>query len=293
MKKPIIALSYAFCWGGGVTLTKIALSEIAPTTLLIIQLSASVGFLVTACYLQNRQFPCSWHQLQQGIAGIFEPALAYMVSIFGVQLTTASNATLIGASEVILTILFAAIFLGEKLTPPKVLLASISFLGIVLLMLQDTAGANQASLTGDLLVLLGTLFAVVYVLLSKKQIATVDPLQLTSSQQLVGLIATVSGFGILSVVNPSYKISAVGISLPFWLLAIGSGIMQYALAFLLYLIALQNLPASHAAFYIALIPVFGVVSAIVILGEQLSLAQSIGGGLVIASSYCAHRLKPA
>ncbi|QYO68372.1 EamA family transporter [Leptolyngbya sp. 7M] len=95
------------------------------------------------------------------------------------------------------------------------------------------------------------------------------------------------------MVNPSYEISAVGISLPFWLLAIGSGIMQYALAFLLYLIALQNLPVSHAAFYIALIPVFGVTSAIVIMGEQPSLAQSIGGCLVIVSSYCAHRLKMA
>lgn len=291
MNNIIIALSYAFCWGVGLTLTKIALLEIAATTLLIIQLFSSVLFLSTACYLQNRQFPFSWKHLKQGVAGIFEPALAYMVGIFGVQMTTASNATLIGSSEVILTILFAAVFLGEKLTRVKLLLAGISFSGVVLLMLNDAQGTSHSSPIGDLLVLIGTVFAVLYVLFSKKQLETANPLQLTTSQQLVGLIVTVFCFSVLSTINPSYEVNAAGISPQFWLLAVASGIMHYALAFLLYLTALQNLPVSHAAFYIALIPVFGVASAVMMLGEQPSLVQWIGGSLIVVSSYWANRLK--
>ena len=57
--------------------------------------------------------------------------------------------------------------------------------------------------------------------------------------------------------------------------------------------ALQNLPVSHAAFYLALIPVFGVASAVAIIGEQPSLAQWVGGLLVVASSYYANRLESA
>jgi drug/metabolite transporter (DMT)-like permease len=291
MNNIIIALSYAFCWGVGVTLTKIALSQISATTLLIIQLSSSVIFLATACYLRDRQLPFSCQHLKQGFAGIFEPALAYMVGIFGIQMTTASNATLIGSSEVILTILFAAVFLGEKLTRMKLLLAGISFSGVLLLMLKDAQGASHSSLVGDLLVLVGAIFAVFYVLFSKKQIESVDPLQLTSSQQLVGLIMTVFCFSVLSIINPNYEVNAAGISAQFWLLAVGSGIMQYGLAFLLYLIALQNIPVSHATFYVALIPVFGVASAVVMIGEQPNLVQWIGGLLVIVSSYCANSLK--
>lgn len=291
MNSILIALGYACFWGVGVTLTKIALSEIPPTTLLVIQLSASVALLATACYLRDGQLPFSWRNLKQGFAGIFEPALAYMVGIFGIQMTTASNATLIGSSEVILTILFAAVFLGEKLTRMKLLLAGISFLGVLLLMLQDAEGASNNSLLGDLLILMGTTFAVCYALLSKKQIASVEPLHLTSSQQLVGLIVTLGCFALLSTMNPAYEVNAGNISPPFWLLAVGSGIMQYALAFLLYLMALQNLPVSQAAFYIALIPVFGVASAVVMIGEQPSLGQWVGGGFVIASSYWANRLR--
>jgi drug/metabolite transporter (DMT)-like permease len=291
MNNIILSLGYAFCWGVGVTLTKIALSEIAATTLLIIQLLSGVVFLSTICYLKDRQLPFSWSRLKQGFAGIFEPALAYMFGIFGVQMTTASNATLIASSEVILTVVFAAVFLDEKLTRMKILLSGISFSGVVLLILKDTQGANHFSLAGDVLVLTGTIFAVFYVLCSKKQIETADPLQLTSSQQLVGLIVTVFCFSLLSTINPNYEISAAGIPPQFWLLAIVSGIMQYALAFLIYLIALQNIPVSHAAFYLTLIPVFGVASAVVMIGEQLNLAQGIGGLLVIVSSYCANRLK--
>jgi drug/metabolite transporter (DMT)-like permease len=293
MNNVIIALSYAFCWGAGVTLTKIALSEVSATTLLIIQLSSSVVFLAAACYLRDRQLPLSWQHLKQGYAGIFEPALAYMVGIFGLQMTTVSNATLIGSSEVALTILFAAAFLGEKLTRTKLLLAGISFLGVLLLMVKDTQGDSHSSLVGDLLVLMSVIFAVFYVLFSKKQIESVDPLQLTSSQQLVGLIMTAFCFSVLSIINPNYEVNAIGISPQFWLLAAGSGIVQYGLAFLLYLIALKNIPVSHAAFYVALIPIFGVASAVVMIGEQPGLAQWIGGSLVIVSSYCASKLKTA
>lgn len=290
MNNIVVALSYAFCWGIGATLTKLTLSGVPTATLLIIQLLSGVLFLTSIYYLKRRQLPFSSKSLKQGVAGIFEPALAYMIGIFGLKMTTASNASLIGASEVILTIVLAAVFLGERLTRVKLLLAGTSFLGILLLMLEDES-TSHASFIGDLLVLLGTVFAVFYVLLSKKQIKTADPLQLTVSQQLVGLIVTILGFGILSMIDPTYKLTVVGILPQFWLLAIVSGILHYALAFLLYLIALQTVPVSHAAFYVALIPVFGVASAIILIGEQPSFVQWIGAVLVITSSYCASRLQ--
>lgn len=75
MKNSLIAFSYAFCWGVGLTLSKIALAEISPTTLLIIQLISSVLFLFVVCYLKEGTIPVSWQNLKLGKAGIFEPAL--------------------------------------------------------------------------------------------------------------------------------------------------------------------------------------------------------------------------
>jgi drug/metabolite transporter (DMT)-like permease len=290
MNNIAIVVSYAFCWGVGVTLTKLTLSGIPVATLIPIQLLSSVLFLTTIYSFKYRQFPFSSKSLKQGAAGILEPALSHMFGIFGLKMTTAGNATLILASEVILTILLAAVFFGEKLTRIKLLLAGTSFTGILLLVLKDAEGGSHASVIGDLLVLIGTIFAVFYVVLSKKQIGTANPLQITAAQQLVGLITTLFCFEALSIIDPIYKISLVGISPKFWLLAVMSGILQ-AFAFLLYLIALQTVSVSQAAFYVTLIPVFGVTSAIIIIGEQPSSIQWIGAGLVISSAYFANRLK--
>jgi drug/metabolite transporter (DMT)-like permease len=291
MKYSLIALSYAFCWGVGLTLAKIALTEISPTTLLIIQLISSVLFLYTICYFQERKLPLGIKSLKQGVAGIFEPALAYMFGTLGLELTTAVNASLIGSTEVIITIFSATIFLRERLASVKIVLASISFLGVFLLMGQDATGTLRNALFGDLLVLVGTTFAVAYVILSKLQVHRVSAISLTASQQFVGLITTAIAFGILSLFNRNYEINAFGISPQFWLLAIISGIMQYALGFLLYLIALRQVDVSHAAFYVALIPAFGVASAIFLIGEQPNLLQWFGAGLIVTSSYFANRLR--
>jgi drug/metabolite transporter (DMT)-like permease len=290
MNNIAIIVSYAFCWGVGVTLTKLTLSGIPVATLIPIQLLSSVLFLTTIYSFKYRQSPFSSNILKQGAAGIFEPGLSHMFGIFGLKITTAGNATLILASEVILTILLAAAFFGEKLTRIKLLLAGTSFTGILLLVLKNAESGSHASVIGDLLVLIGTIFAVFYVLLSKKQIGTANPLQITTAQQLVGLITTVFCFKALSIIDPIYKISLAGISPKFWLLAVISGILQ-AFAFLLYLIALKTVSVSQAAFYVTLIPVFGVTSAIIIIGEQPSSIQWIGAGLVILSAYFANRLK--
>lgn len=291
----LMALGYAFCWGVGTSLAKLAMVELSPLSLLVIQLLASVLFLYGLCYWQHRTMPLSWRSLRQGVAGIFEPALAYLIGIVGLSLTTASNATLISATEVILTILFAALFLGERLTLTKTGLALISFIGVLLLM-GGEAETQSGSWLGDLLVLAGTVFAVVYVLISKFQIEQgkrqrLSPLQLTAVQQLTGLIVTVVCVSLVSLVRPDWEVSVAQISLNFWLLAVSSGILQYGLAFWLYLTVLQSIPVSQAAFFLALIPVFGVASAMVLLGEHPAPQQWLGGILVIGTSYWGNRVQ--
>lgn len=93
--------------------------------------------------------------------------------------------------------------------------------------------------------------------------------------------------------NQKYEINAFNIPLQFWLIAIFSGIMQYALAFLLYITALNNLNVSSSAFYVALVPVFSVASAILLIGEQPNALQWIGAILVLTSSYFANKLRTA
>ena len=45
----------------------------------------------------------------------------------------------------------------------------------------------------------------------------------------------------------------------------------------------------HSAFYIALIPIFGICGAMTILDERLSFTQLLGGLCIVISCYFAHQ----
>jgi drug/metabolite transporter (DMT)-like permease len=77
------------------------------------------------------------------------------------------------------------------------------------------------------------------------------------------------------------NLSALNISV--WILAIASGIVQYALAFWFYLIALREITAGTAALFLTLIPVFGVGGAYLFLHEQLTLWQWLGAILIVTA----------
>jgi len=62
-----------------------------------------------------------------------------------------------------------------------------------------------------------------------------------------------------------------------------SGVVQYALAFWLYLVGLKHLSANAAALWLTLIPVFGVTGAYFWLGEIPTLPMLLGMALILAA----------
>jgi drug/metabolite transporter (DMT)-like permease len=68
-----------------------------------------------------------------------------------------------------------------------------------------------------------------------------------------------------------------------WLGGLISGLMYYAIAYWFYLIGLKSLPASKTGNFLNLIPVFGITTAYLFLGERLTAIQWIGAALILVS----------
>jgi drug/metabolite transporter (DMT)-like permease len=60
-------------------------------------------------------------------------------------------------------------------------------------------------------------------------------------------------------------------------------VVSYAFSFWLYLSGLRRVPASQAALYLTLIPVFGVAGAALALKERLTPLQWVGAAVVIGA----------
>lgn len=278
----------AACWGLGTVASKGALASLPPQALLAVQLAASVAALLAACAVLGLRPRTDRTGRRAAATGLLEPALAYGLGIPGLALTTAASASVIGAAEPAVVVLLAWALLREPPGRALMLAVAAAAVGVALVALAGPAGHGAAGggaagrLLGDLLVLGGTAAAALYVVLSSRFLADVAPLPLAASQQAVGLAAVLVGWG---------GGWAVGLAAP-WpgeaslgavLLAAGSGLVQYAVAFWLYLVGLRALGPGPAALALALVPVFGVAGAALALGEPVSAAQLVGAILVVAA----------
>ncbi len=284
MSAGITAFIYSAAWGFGFTLSKIALESFDVLTLLTIQLSSSSLFLLSALVAIR-----GWKSLRSlsfthGLPGLLEPGLSYLFGTVGLSLTSATNASLIGSSEILLTMVASMLILRESVRMRQLVLSIVGSLGVVVISLQDLQPDALGAFWGDALVLVGVLFAVAYALVSKRLIATSNPLSMVTSQQLFGLVAIVAFRSVLPIVSPQYDVTVATVPSA-WLLAVVSGILSYAVAFLFYLSAIQRLPASRASFFLILIPVFTTLSAVLLIGERVTTAHVVGGALIIGSAY--------
>lgn len=275
------AVLSAGCWGSATVMSKGLLAVLPPLTLLVVQLLASIAFLWIAVLCLRLRVRLDRPARRASLSGLLEPGLSYSLGIAGLALTTASNASLIGTTEPLFILLLAWLLLRERIGGGVVGLALLASLGIALVVLPGS-GSGEGSLLGDALVVLGTLFGALYVIATRKLVMTLDPLPLSALQQSVGLLWTL-GLLALALAFGASNLGLADIPLHVLLFAAFTGIVQYALAFWLYLFALQYLPANVAAFYLALIPVFGVGAAYLFLGEALTGVQWFGGALIVVA----------
>jgi len=269
------------CWGLGAVATKGLLAEVPPLQMLVAQLVGSVAFLWVALLVTRGPVPRGETALRAGLSGLADPGLAYTVGLVGLSLTTASSATLIGATETPMIVLLAFLFLRERTGRRTLLLAAVAGVGVGLLMLPDLQGLGGGSLLGDGLMVASTLLAAIYVALSRRLVAGVAPLPLAALQQTTGLAWAVASLAVARAAG--WVPAAEGLTAPGLLLAGLIGVFQYALAFWLYLYGLRRVPASRAALYLALIPVFGVAGAAVLLSERLAAVQWVGAAVVLGT----------
>jgi len=266
------------CWGLGTVATKALLGEVPPLALLVVQLVPSVAFLWAAVPLTRAPLRLDRAAALAALSGLLEPGLAYTVGLFGLRLTLASSAALIGAAETPMTVLLAAVFLRERIGGRTLLRVAAAAAGVALVVLPHAEGLGDGAFLGDVLVGVAALLAAAYVTVSRRLVGGIAPLPLAALQQTVGLLWALLALALCRGAAAPFRLS-----LPTALWAAATGVVQYAFSFWLYLSALRRVPANRAALYLTLIPVFGVAGAAAALGERLALVQWVGAAVVVGA----------
>jgi drug/metabolite transporter (DMT)-like permease len=270
----------AASWGLGTVISKRALDEIPPLTLLPVQLAASLLVLAVLMRRGGLSFRDAGASPILGRLGLLNPGLAYSLSLLGLVSISASLSVLLWAIEPLLILFLAVAFLGERVTSAVVALSLVA-LGGMLLVIYDPTSTGQW--VGIVLTLAGVVCCAAYTVIARRWLATAtSTAQVVANQQAHALAFSVVVLGAIAILGGAVRPETV--TPAGWLSAVGSGILYYAAAYWFYLTGLRAAPAWLAAVSFYLIPVFGVAGGFLLLGERLDPRQWLGVAIVLGAA---------
>ena len=185
------------------------------------------------------------------LAAMFEPFLYFIFEGYGLKSTSPIIGSAIIAMIPLVTPIAATIFLKEKLTPMNILGFIISFLGVIV-MLMNKDLEFVASPKGVIFLFCAVLVAVGYSISLAKLTKLYKPLTITWMQNIIGMIYFIPLTIIMEQFEPSNFDNVSGYIVPLVCL----GVFCSAIAYSLWAFAFSRLGASKANVYSNLIPVF-------------------------------------
>jgi drug/metabolite transporter (DMT)-like permease len=210
-----------------------------------------------------------------------------IVFLNGLKLAPASDgAIIVPGFAPILTAALAWPFLRERITRAGVLGLLVGFAGLLLVMRPGGAQAPER-LAGDLLFFLGAVAWAVYSLVGRAATARFTPVGATLYAFVAGTLLLLPFAALERGWRPLLAAPPGAWSGVLYLAIFGS-----VVAFVFFYEGVHLVGAVRATPFAFLVPVIGVVSSAIILGEQLAALTLIGGLLVLAGLWIVQRRPP-
>lgn len=270
-------------WGSTFIVIRNTVQTIGPFTLSVLRFVISLAVLAPFAYRQGYRLRQTLQPTFLGF-GLTGVTLYYGLQNLGLMFIPAGITALLLSPIPAVTAILAVIFLKEKLTHHQLLGIGLAVLGTLLV---GSSGVkwdgNPTSIIGVICILGGVLAWAVYTIQGKKLTDQYPPIVLTTASISSGLFLLLPwAFGELWLKGPPT------FDYPLILAIVYLGSVASALAMFLWNYALRYVPASTASLFLNLIPIVGLIGAL-IGGETIGLLQLGGGALALLGVWLSSR----
>jgi drug/metabolite transporter (DMT)-like permease len=217
----------------------------------------------------------AWDRLRAAALDIF--ILGVYISL---HYTTATNAALIYNSSSLLIVLMDAFYFGKRLTWLRIAGLLIGFIGVAVIVLNgDLERLRSFEFNvGDIGILIAAISWAIYsVMLKREKVKELPTLTLFASVAIVGALCLLP-FVLFEILSTGI-VPATGVA---WLTILSLALIPGVGAYGVFQLIVKRVGPSLAAIFFYLTPVFGVLAAILLLGEQFHAYHAVGMVLVIA-----------
>jgi drug/metabolite transporter (DMT)-like permease len=268
----------AMLWGIWPTVSRFSVqSTLHPSDIVFIRFAVS-GLLLLPVFLKFRLkgIPLTGGLLLMTGAG----APYVIITVIGLQYTPAIHGGLVVPSfNIIFATIGAAYFLGTRPTSTRLIGLSLIFLGCGTIFVESLSSTDISQLYGDLLYVLGGFVYAIYTVSSQKY-----RISAWHAASIVAVFSAVLYIPVYVLFLPHGLAQAPVAEIA--MQAVFQGVVTSIMAIFLFSSAIAHLGAARAVVFLALMPVFTLLSAIPILGEwptsleTLALATIVIGTLV-------------
>lgn len=275
-------------WGGNVSVVKLLLAHFDPLMLAALRMVVATVTLVVVLRFRGMKWPRPSRRQALGLLACALLMVYFNQILFtvGVQRTVAANAVLIIALNPLVSSLTAALLLGDRLTPARLAGVVLGFGGVAAVVLhRPGATLGQAGL-GDLLVFGSVLTWVGGGVLVQRLSRGLDSAVVSTVVFVLGTVPLC----LHALLDPSVGLPDLSrVSAGLWVLVLLSGLLATALGALVWNRALVVLGVARTALYAYWVPMFGVVIAVLLLGEPLTVWHGVGLAAVLGGTWLGTR----
>ncbi len=270
-------------WGNTFPTAKYVLGSLPPFSYAGIRyFTAALALMALLAWRQGLAPPRRRDVPALALLGLLGITMMQLFWTNGLTMTSASKGAILVGISPIFIMLFTAIRALIRREPGPAPLAwggvILSFAGVFLIINNSLTTLNIAGgdIVGDLMFIATALCWASYSMLAPPYLASMGPLRVTAWSMLFGALLLLP-FSLLDIDRVHPASLSVGVWAGFGYTAILAG----ALGYLWWYEGVARLGAARAASYSYLIPVFALISAVLVLGEDFSLLQGIGTAIVL------------
>lgn len=272
------AIIVMIIWGMSYLSIKVVVKEIEPT------LSAFYRFLIASLILfivLKIKYPeekvLKEDKARMALGGLFGVTLYFLFENYSVYYTSASNVAILISSIPVFTLIAQRIIFKERLSTRKVIGASLSVIGIIIIITsKQRISLFSKGTFGDLMALGSALVWVIYNIITSRYKGNYKSITITAYQSLWGCLFLSPSLFFSQLRIPSGKVI---VNLLFL------GIFCSCIAYVLYIYCLDKLGATVITTYINLQPIISLISAYFILKENISIMQIVGSAIIISGVF--------
>ncbi|WP_432407574.1 DMT family transporter [Wukongibacter sp. M2B1] len=280
---PIMAIvATSIIWGLSFLSIKVTVGVLPPMTLALVRfLMGSVVLSIIYMIMEKEKRLNRKDIPLLALSGFIGVSAYFYFENNGIQYISASSASIIIAAIPIFALIAEIIFLKAELTKKKVISVVVSFFGVYLIVGFNSAGISENSLRGYLFMLGAVLVWVAYSIITKPLYKKYSQITIVYFQTLFGTLFLIP-FVFFETTNWSLIDSTIILNVVYL------GIFCSAMAYYLYIYAMDYLGVSTTSLFLNLLPIVTVIASYFILDERINVYQIIGGVLVIFAVYFAN-----